>query len=317
MSSQLYIKASCIEYWDRMGTARSTNMAVTCLKPSEYRGDQNTAVAGRIVILKHQEIQSRKGTQAAAAPRGGRKGKGGKAAKGLPETRTLRKLEAHIAATQSLSEVLYVEAWGENGDKLAQKCQVGDVVSIQGAAVVSAPAQYSTSRLHYHLNLKRPLGLQVIVQKLDESPWQGIPAVHPLVPLSALDRVRDRQQICVSVTIVENPGSVERQTKEGAAMVCNPIVQQGATRVRCSFWHEQAEELAAQTAGTSLMLYQVLITKRKDERSWEIGSWRGTSLVPCSAEMATALSLGCMMFPLAIPFLLPFAQHTLAAGRQS
>ena len=116
-------------------------MAVTCLKPSEYRGDQNTAVAGRIVILKHQEIQSRKGTQAAAAPSGGRKGKGGKAAKGLPETRTLRKLEAHIAATQSLSEVLYVEAWGENGDKLAQKCQVGDVVSIQGAAVVSAPAQ--------------------------------------------------------------------------------------------------------------------------------------------------------------------------------
>ena len=124
------------------------------------------------------------------------------------------------------------------------------------------------------------------MQKLDESPWQGIPAVHPLVPLSALDRVRDRQQICVSVTIVENPGSVERQTKEGAAMVCNAIVQQGATRVRCSFWHEQAEELAAQTAGTSLMLYQVLITKRKDERSWEIGSWRGTSLVPCAAEMA-------------------------------
>ena len=114
------------------------------------------------------------------------KRQGGNAAKGLPETRTLRKLEAHIAATQSLSEVLYVEAWGENGDKLAQKCQVGDVVSIQGAAVVSAPAQYSTSRLHYHLNLKGPLGLQVIVQKLDESPWQGIPAVHPLVPLSTI-----------------------------------------------------------------------------------------------------------------------------------
>ena len=293
-------------------------MAVTCLKPSEYRGDQNTAVAGRIVILKHQEIQSRKGTQAAAAPTGGRKGKGGKAAKGLPETRTLRKLEAHLAATQSLSEVLYVEAWGENGDKLAQKCQVGDLVSIQGAAVVAAPAQYSTSRLHYHLNLKGPLGLQVIVQKLDADPWQGIPAVHPLVPLSALDRVRDQQQICVSVTIVENPGSVERQTKEGAALVCNAIVQQGATRVRCSFWHEQAEELAAQPAGTSLMLYQVLITKRKDERSWEIGSWRGTSLVPCSAEMATAMSLGCMMFPLAVAFLLPFAQQTLLqAGRAS
>ena len=183
--------------------------------------------------------------------------------------------------------------------------------------MVASPAQYSTSQFHYHLNLKGPLGLQVIVQKLHEDPWQGIPAVHPLVPLSALDRVRDRQQICVAVTIVENPGLVERQTKDGAALVCNAIVQQGTTRVRCSFWHEQAEELAAQPAGTSLMLYQVLITKRKDERSWEIGSWRGTSLVPCSAEMATALSPGCTMFPLAVPFLLPFAQHTLAAGRQS
>ena len=37
------------------------------------------------------------------------------------------------------------------------------------------------------------------MQKLDEDPWQGIPAVHPLVPLAALDRVRDRKQICVSV----------------------------------------------------------------------------------------------------------------------
>ena len=121
-----------------MGTARSTNMAVTCLKPSEYRGAESTAVAGRIVILKQQEIQSRKGPQVAAAPAGGKRGKGNKAGKGLPECRTLGKLEAHLAATQSLSEVLYVKTWGENRDKLAQKCQVGDLVSVQGAAVVAA-----------------------------------------------------------------------------------------------------------------------------------------------------------------------------------
>jgi len=40
---------------------------------------------------------------------------------------------------------------------------------------------------------------------------------------------------------------------------------------------------------------EVLITKRKDERWWEIGSWRSTSLVACTAEMATAMCLGCMM----------------------
>jgi len=50
-----------------------------------------------------------------------------------------------------------------------------------------------------------------------------------------------------------------------------------------------------QPPGTSLMLYQVLISKiskRRDERSWESGSWRGTSLVACTAEMATAMRFG-------------------------
>ena len=141
------------------------------------------------------------------------------------------------------------------------------------------------------MRLKGPLGLQVVVQKLDQHPWEGIPAVHPLVPLQALSRVKDRQQICVAVSVVDNPGAVERQTKDGPAVVCNAIVQQGATRVRCSFWHEQAQELAEQQPGACVMLYQVLISKRKDENSWEIGSWRGTTLQPCSSDMAIVLEL--------------------------
>ena len=158
-------------------------MAVTCLKSSEYRGDQNTAVARRSVFLKQQEIQSKKAAQAAAAPAAHKKGKGSnKSAKGLPESRAVRKLEVHPAATPSLSEVLYVEAWGEKGDKLAQNCQVGDLVSIQGAAVVAAPAQYPTSRLHYHLNLKGPLissmktlgqASQLCIRWCPLLPWNG------------------------------------------------------------------------------------------------------------------------------------------------
>ena len=46
-----------------------------------------------------------------------------------------RKLEAHLAATESLTEVLYVEVWGEIGDQLAQKCAVGEFVAIQGGVV--------------------------------------------------------------------------------------------------------------------------------------------------------------------------------------
>ena len=268
-------------------------MQATCLKPSEYRGDQNTAVAGRIVILKQQEVKVKKPAHSAAAPAAGKKGKGGKGGKAGTDQGSARKLEAHLAGTESLSEVLYVEAWGEIGDQLAQKCVVGDVVAIQGGSFIATPAQYSTSRLHYHLRLKGALGLQVFVQKLEQAPWPGVPTVHPLVPLQALSRVKDRQQICVAVSMVENPGTVERQTKEGPAAVCNAIVQQGATRVRCAFWHEQAQELAELQPGTCVMLYQVLISKRKEENSWEIGSWRGTTIVPCSTDMATMLHLGC------------------------
>ena len=116
---------------------------------------------------------------------------------------------------------------GEIGDQLAQKCTVGDVVAIQGGSFVAIPAQYSTSRLHYHLRLKGPLGLQVRVQKLPQAPWEGLPAVHPLVPLQALSWVKDRQQICVAVSVVENPGAVERHPKHSPAMVCNAIVAAG------------------------------------------------------------------------------------------
>ena len=268
-------------------------MQATCLKPSEYRGDQNTAVAGRIVILKQQEVKVKKPAHSAAAPAAGKRGKGGKGGKAGTDQSSARKLEAHLAATESLSEVLHVQAWGEIGDQLAQKCVVGDVVAIQGGSFIATPAQYSTSRLHYHLRLKGTLGLQVFVQKLEQAPWPGVPTVHPLVPLQALSRVKDRQQICVAVSMVENPGTVERQTKEGPAAVCNAIVQQGATRVRCAFWHEQAQELAELQPGTCVMLYQVLISKRKEENSWEIGSWRGTTIVPCSTDMATMLHLDC------------------------
>ena len=63
--------------------------------------------------------------------------------------------------------------------------------------------------------------------------------------------------------------------------------------MRCAFWHEQAQELAELQPGTCVMLYQVLISKRKEENSWEIGSWRGTTIVPCSTDMATMLHLDC------------------------
>ena len=153
------------------------------------------------------------------------------------------------------TEVLYIEAWGEIGDKLLQLCQVGDLVAIQGGTVQAAPATFSTSRLHYHLRLKGTLGITVLATKLTEAPWADVPDLHPLVPLRALSRVKDRQQICVAAVIIDNPGAIKRQTKEKMAMVCNAIIQQGNTKVR------------------------------------ELSSWRGTSIQECPAAMAELLML--------------------------
>jgi hypothetical protein len=121
-------KAASLQIHRRMGTS-SSSMDVTCLKPSEYRGDPNTA--------KQQEVKPRKTAQVAATPAGGRKGKGTKGGKPSADLAPTRKLEAHLAATESLTEVLFVEAWGEIGDQLAQKCTVGDVVAIQGRSFVA------------------------------------------------------------------------------------------------------------------------------------------------------------------------------------
>ena len=268
-----------------MGSGGLAPMAGTCLKPSEYRGEKNTAVAGRIVILNQQELPTKQTGQGLGQPKG-KKGKGAS----TTQPQTVRKVEAHLAATTSPTEVLYIEAWGEIGDKLMQLCQVGDVVAIQGGTVQSVPAVYSTSKLHYHLRLKGTLGLNVVATKLTEHPWPDVPYVHPLVPLRTLSRVKDRQQICVAAVIIDNPGAIERQTKEKMAPVCNAIVQQGTTKVRCSFWHEHAEALAEVAVNQAVLLYQVLVTKRKTEESWELQSWRGTSIRDCPPAMAELLS---------------------------
>lgn len=167
-----------------MGSGGVARMAATCLKPSEYRGDKNTAVAGRLVILTQQELPAKQPSQGHGQPKG-KKGKSGKGASSSASN-VVRKVEAHLAATSSPTEVLYVEAWGEIGDKLLQLCQVGDLVAIQGGTVQAAPASFSTSRLHYHLRFKGTLGITVLATKLTETPWADVPDLHPLVPLRAL-----------------------------------------------------------------------------------------------------------------------------------
>ncbi|CAJ1397512.1 unnamed protein product [Effrenium voratum] len=218
------------------------------LKPSEYGGLKGTAVAGRVVIMVEQEVKSKAASAAAATP-----------------SERQEVLESKLAA--------------------AIFHEVGDLIALTGATVISTAQMYSTSRLPYHLRVKGIVGTQVLVQKLESLPWSGVPAHHPLVPLQSLARVKDRQQICVAAQVDDNPGAIERDTVQGRVLVCNAIVQQNGVRARCAFWREHAEKLATCQAGTCILLYQVLVEKKK-EGSWEIGSWRGTQILECPEELA-------------------------------
>lgn len=72
---------------------------------------------------------------------------------------------------------------------------------------------------------------------------------------------------------------MERQATNSMAPVCNAIVQTGTTRVRCAFWRDIADKLAAVSLSSCVLLYQVLVTKKqKDADSWELLSWRGTTI---------------------------------------
>ena len=153
---------------------------------------------------------------------------------------------------------------GEHVEGVAKRCQLGDVVAIEGASVTQSPMAWSTSRLHYHLRLKNTRGmvLKIIKLKDEEWPWKDIPEWHPLVPLHAISRVKDKQQICVAARVEDNPGKQERYTQNGRQFVCNVVVQEQGIKMRCAFWRDKAEEIKKYPAGSCVMLQQVQVDKK-------------------------------------------------------
>ena len=45
--------------------------------------------------------------------------------------------------------------------------------------------------------------------------------------------------------VAKQPGRVERTSSYGTASVCNAVVRQHATTIRCAFWRGNADQLAA------------------------------------------------------------------------
>ena len=198
-------KTASVQIHRRMGTSSSSTMDVTCLKPSEYRGDPNTAVAGRIVILKKGKRNQRWQGKCPDAEAGSASGRNRKL------DRSAIRGSLGRDRRPACAEVRRGRCRGYSSRVLS-----GDSSAVFHFTPPLPPAAERTS------------GPASRVQKVPQAPWEGLPAVHPLVPLQALSRVKDRQQICVAVSVVENPGAIERQTKDGPAMVCNAIVQHAA-----------------------------------------------------------------------------------------
>ena len=165
---------------------------------------------------------------------------------------------------------------------------------------VDAAALATSYPSQVHLSSQRHRCIRLLVfrtifeLKAPSAPWTNVPLHHPLVPLGSLDRVKDKQQICVAAQIAENPGSMERDTVNGRMLVCNAIIQQGGTKVRCAFWRDHAEKLAGFPTGTCLLLYQVLAEKkkrgilgsRKLARDPDSGVSRPLLLDPCERHLA-------------------------------
>ena len=143
---------------------------------------------------------------------------------------------AHFLGGTTVSDILYVEAWAEAAADLATAVKLGGVYCISGGEIVSAAPRYSTSRLHYYMKIKAPLGVATRITETSDKRWADLPATHPFTSVESLGRTPDNHQVCIVAVVAEQPGLKRRDTRFGPSEVCNAVLRQGTTSIRCSFW---------------------------------------------------------------------------------
>jgi len=139
---------------------------VVVLPPSEYQGEPNTAVGGRVVLRRKFALER--------APGKGSKGKG----KGKEKNNTSanEKCEVYLLGGQGMQEMLFIEAWGLAAEAFRALAADQRLVQIQNPKVISVRPTYSTSKLHYYLKIEGPVGVATLVQELaSEGVWATIP----------------------------------------------------------------------------------------------------------------------------------------------
>ena len=94
--------------------------------------------------------------------------------------------------------------------------------------------------------------------------------------------------------VTEQPGKVMRDTRYGTKEVCNAVVRAGKSSIRCAFWGQQAEALAAWPVSSAIALYQVNVAKAsvKNTMSWEIRATEATVVEACPVSLAAGLLRG-------------------------
>ena len=243
--------------------------------PSEYEGEAGTAVAGRVVLMRRTQVQSKSSTSGKG---GGRKGKAASTASG-----SIEKCEVHLLGGTGMSDVVFLEAWGPDAASLAAVAVRGRLVTIANPRVMDQRPKYSTSPLRYFLRVKGVLNLTGtrIAEMTDPcEPWSVIPTHHPFVDVCDLDRVDDTVTICLLAVIVKQPGQVERTTTYGTACVCNAMVRQQDCTIGCAFWRDHAAQLAAFEQGAYVAMYQVRVLKKADGE-WELRATESTTIEAC------------------------------------
>ena len=249
------------------------------LPPSEYEGEVGTAVAGRVVLMRRTQVSS-KGSPSGKG--GGKKGSASSTAKGPVD-----KCEVHVLGGTGMGDVVFLDAWGPDAGPLAALAVRGRLITIANPKVVEQRPKYSTSSLRYFLRVKGPLNLAgTRIEEMVEpvEPWNVIPMHHPFVDVRNLDRVDDTATICMLAVVVKQPGKVERRSSYGAANVCNAVVRQHDTTIRCAFWRGSADQLATFEEGACIAVYQVRVLKIA-EGEWELRATESTLIERCPDEL--------------------------------
>lgn len=263
------------------------------LSPSEYRGDPNTCVAGRVVILRGPiELRPRVESNQPAAPANASKGKKGKGAKGAKgkkgdATEARIKTEVHVLGGDSAAEILFSDAWAENAKDLVKLIELGKVYRFAGAKYIAKPPEYSTSRLAYFLRFEGRFGTHIKIAECTDNPWADAPLFHPLADIANLSRVGNKMQTCIAGLLTHQPGLIDRDTKWGPGKVCNAVVKQGDHDIRFSFWRDAGVALSGINVGEVRAFLQVNIVQSGG--SWECHATEATQIVACPTLIEAAI----------------------------